>query len=79
MKKRIFLKRIAPILVVFCIFATVLPATTAMAASKITLKSGAAVPSTVYAGHSYTLKVSGTAVKFYSSNKKGCHGWCEYR
>lgn len=70
MKKRIFLKRIAPILVVFCIFATVLPATTAMAASKITLKSGAAVPSTVYAGHSYTLKVSGTAVKFYSSNKK---------
>ncbi len=70
MKKRIFLKRIAPILVVFCIFATVLPATTAMAASKITLKSGAAAPSTVYAGHSYTLKVSGTAVKFYSSNKK---------
>lgn len=70
MKKRVFLKRIAPILVVFCIFATVLPATTAMAASKITLKSGAAAPSTVYAGHSYTLTVKGQNVKFYSSNKK---------
>ena len=40
------------------------------AASKITLKSGAAAPASVYAGHSYTLKVAGTAVKFYSSNKK---------
>ena len=70
MKKQMILKRIAPILVVFCIFATVLPATTAMAASKITLKSGAAVPSTVYAGHSYTLTVKGQNVKFYSSNKK---------
>ena len=38
MKKQMILKRIAPILLVFCIFATVLPATTAMAASKITLK-----------------------------------------
>lgn len=40
------------------------------AASKITLKSGAAAPASVYTGHSYTLKVAGTAVKFYSSNKK---------
>ena len=40
------------------------------AASKITLKSGAAAPASVYAGHSYTLKVAGTAVKFFSSNKK---------
>ena len=39
------------------------------AASKITLKSGKAAPASVYAGHSYTLKVAGTAVKFYSSNK----------
>ncbi|MDD6207299.1 MAG: Ig-like domain-containing protein [Clostridiales bacterium] len=39
------------------------------AASKITLKSGAAAPSTVYAGRSYTLAVKGQAVKFYSSNK----------
>ena len=41
----------------------------ALAASKITLKSGAAAPSTVYAGHSYNLKVSGVDVNFYSSNK----------
>lgn len=39
------------------------------AASKITLKSGAAAPASVYAGHSYTLKVAGTSVKFFSSNK----------
>lgn len=41
-----------------------------IAASKITLKSGAAAPASVYAGHSYTLKVAGTTVKFTSSNKK---------
>lgn len=41
-----------------------------LAASKITLKSGAAAPSSIYTGHSYTLKVAGTAVKWYSSNKK---------
>ena len=29
------------------------------AASKITLKSGEAAPSTIYAGHSYTLNVAG--------------------
>lgn len=40
------------------------------AASKITLKSGEAAPSTIYAGHSYTLKVAGEKVKFGSSNKK---------
>lgn len=43
---------------------------TASAACKITLKSGAAAPSSVYSGHSYTLKVAGKKVKFYSSNKK---------
>lgn len=45
-----------------------LPAS-ALAASKITLKSGAAAPSTIYALHSYPLKVAGTSVKWYSSNK----------
>ena len=45
-----------------------LPAS-ALAASKITLKSGAAAPSTIYALHSYPLKVAGTKVKWYSSNK----------
>ena len=43
---------------------------TAAGASKITLKSGAAAPSTIYAGHSYTLDVKGANVKYYSSNKK---------
>ena len=45
-----------------------LPAS-ALAASKIVLKSGAAAPSTVYASHSYTLKVDGQSVKWYTSNK----------
>lgn len=44
--------------------------TRSYAASKITLKSGATAPSSVLAGHSHTLMVYGTAVKFYSSNKK---------
>ena len=43
----------------------------ALAAAKIVLKSGAAAPSSVYARHSYSLKVTGsnTRVKWYSSNK----------
>ena len=45
-----------------------LPAS-ALAASKITLRSGAAAPSTIYALHSYPLKVAGTSVKWVSSNK----------
>ena len=71
MKKQMILKRIAPILVVFCIFATILP-TTVFAADtpKITLKSGEEAPSTIYTGHSYTLTVQGERVKFYTSNKK---------
>ena len=48
----------------------VLTPETAEAASKITLKSGKAAPSTIYAGHSYNLKVAGVKVKFSSSNKK---------
>lgn len=46
------------------------PVAPASAASKITLKSGAAAPSTIYASHSYNLQVKGVKVKFYSSNKK---------
>ena len=42
----------------------------ANAESKITLKSGAAAPSTIYAGHSYTLKVAGKKVEFYSNDEK---------
>ena len=49
---------------------TVVQPETAQAASKITLKSGAAAPSTIYAGHTYNLKVAGRSVKFVSSNKK---------
>ncbi len=66
-----WLKRMAACLLVL---ALVFPAfsvpETAAAASKITLKSGAAAPSTIYAGHSYTLDVKGANVKYYSSNKK---------
>ena len=66
-----WLKRMAACLLVL---ALVFPAfsvpETAAAASKITLKSGAAAPSTIYAGHSYTLDVKGAHVKYYSSNKK---------
>lgn len=55
-------------LVLTLAFCMQLPAS-ALAASKITLKSGAAAPSTIYALHSYPLKVAGTTVKWYSSNK----------
>ena len=69
MKK--WMKRLASCLLVL---ALVFPAFSlpekADAASKITLKSGAAAPSTIYAGHSYTLDVKGANVKYYSSNKK---------
>lgn len=55
-------------LVLTLAFCMQLPAS-ALAASKITLKSGAAAPSTIYALHSYPLKVAGTSVKWVSSNK----------
>ena len=65
------MKKLATILVLVLVLNMISSATnTSSAASKITLKSGAAAPSTMYAGHSYSLKVAGTAVKFYSSNKK---------
>ena len=51
-------------LVLTLAFCMQLPAS-ALAASKITLKSGAAAPSTIYALHSYPLKVAGTSVKWY--------------
>ncbi|MDO5303358.1 MAG: hypothetical protein Q4E84_05600 [Clostridia bacterium] len=66
-----WLKKMAACLLVL---ALVVPAfsvpETAAAASKITLKSGAAAPQTVYAGHSYTLTVKDANVKYYSNNKK---------
>lgn len=65
MKKYVRLLCAALVLALF----TQLAPVPALAASKITLKSGAAAPSTVYTGHSYSLKVAGTDVKFYSSNK----------
>ena len=55
-------------LVLTLAFCMQLPAS-ALAASKIVLKSGAAAPSTVYASHSYKLKVDGQSVKWYTSNK----------
>jgi hypothetical protein len=65
------LKKLAFVVAIVMVVTTVVPSLmpSITAASKITLKSGAAAPSTVYTGHTYTLKVAGTAVKFYSSNK----------
>ena len=66
-----WLKRMAACLLVLAlVFPVFSVPETAAAASKITLKSGAAAPSTIYAGHSYTLDVKGAHVKYYSSNKK---------
>ena len=49
---------------------TGVPDTAFAANSKITLKSGEAAPSIIYAGHSYSLKVPGANVKFYTTDKK---------
>ena len=64
-----FAKKLA-LFLAFAMVVTMVHPFSVSAASKITLKSGAAAPSTIYAGHTYNLKVKGTAVKFYSSNKK---------
>ena len=64
-----FAKKLA-LFLAFAMVVTMVHPFSVSAASKITLKSGAAAPSTVYAGHTYNLKVKGTAVKFYTSNKK---------
>lgn len=53
----------------FALTITLVDANIVGAASKITLKSGAAAPASIYTGHSYTLKVAGTSVYFYSNNK----------
>ena len=67
-KSFILRKRVMASILCICLaFMLVVPT---FAASKITLKSGAAAPSTIYAGHSYNLKVAGVKVKFYTSNKK---------
>ena len=64
-----FAKKLA-LFLAFAMVVTMVHPFSVSAASKITLKSGAAAPSTIYAGHTYNLKVKGTAVKFYTSNKK---------
>ncbi|SFR56922.1 Ig-like domain-containing protein [Anaeromicropila populeti] len=65
-----FFKKLALVLALAMVVASVTPtALSVSAASKITLKSGKAAPSTVYVGKTYSLKVAGTTVKFYSSNK----------
>ena len=64
-----FAKKLA-LFLAFAMVVTMVHPFSVSAASKITLKSGAAAPSTVYAGHTYNLQVKGTAVKFYTSNKK---------
>ena len=48
---------------------TIVDTNAVSAASKITLKSGVAAPASIYTGHSYTLKVAGTSVYFYTNNK----------
>ena len=63
-----FMKRV--VIVMLCITMSIITAVPSFAASKITLKSGKAAPASIYVGHTYTLKVPGTSVKFYSSNKK---------
>ena len=64
-----FAKKLA-LFLAFAMVVTMVHPFSVSAASKITLKSGAAAPSTIYAGHTYNLQVKGTAVKFYTSNKK---------
>ncbi|MFR8978156.1 MAG: Ig domain-containing protein, partial [Christensenellales bacterium] len=56
------------LLFVMLIVWTMLPAF-ASAASTITLRGGTKAPSTIYAGHSYALSVSGRNVKWYTSDK----------
>ena len=59
------------LLSVFLTVALLIPlfATTASAASTITLRSGAKLPEYIFVGHNYSLKVNGTTVNYYSSNK----------
>lgn len=68
--KRNRLKKICVLLLALILCTVSTMPVVAKAASRITLKSDAQAPSTIYAGHSYMLKVSGVKVKFYSSNKE---------
>lgn len=69
--KKIMKKLTAVLLMAALVFSvTGVPDTAFAANSKITLKSGEAAPSIIYAGHSYSLKVPGANVKFYTTNKK---------
>lgn len=67
---KLFTLRKRVITTILCICLTFMLAVPTFAASKITLKSGAAAPASIYTGHSYSLKVAGVKVKFYTSNKK---------
>lgn len=69
--KKIMKKLTAVLLMAALVFSvTGVPDTAFAASSKITLKSGEAAPSIIYAGHSYSLKVPGANVKFYTTDKK---------
>ena len=72
MKRHVWNRGLAVLIAVFVLLSFVKASDPVLsqAASKITLKSGAAAPATVYAGHSYNLKVAGVKVKFTTSNKK---------
>ena len=69
--KKIMKKLTAVLLMAALVFSvTGVPDTAFAASSKIMLKSGEAAPSIIYAGHSYSLKVPGANVKFYTTDKK---------
>lgn len=69
--KKIMKKLTAVLLMAALVFSVIgVPDTAFAASSKITLKSGEAAPSIIYAGHSYSLKVPGANVKFYTTDKK---------
>ena len=69
--KKIMKKLTAVLLMAALVFSVIgVPDTAFAASSKITLKSGEAAPSIIYAGHSYILKVPGANVKFYTTDKK---------
>ena len=69
--KKVMKKLTAVLLMAALVFSVIgVPDTAFAASSKITLKSGEAAPSIIYAGHSYSLKVPGANVKFYTTDKK---------
>ena len=69
--KKVMKKLTAVLLMAALVFSIIgVPDTAFAASSKITLKSGEAAPSIIYAGHSYSLKVPGANVKFYTTDKK---------